>query len=64
MIEKQEDNYATDILAQKVIYFMSLWSEDMLAHLEKLRDKGILKGKADGDKIDEEDFLIQMDEVD
>jgi len=41
-IERNDDMYIQDIIAQKIIYYLSLWSTDMLAHLDKLREKGIL----------------------
>ena len=63
-IEKDEDddNYVQDIIAQKIIYYLSLWSEDMRGQLDLLKEKGILQhknsGDADQEKIDETDFII------
>ena len=55
-----------DVLAQKIIYYLSLWSEDMRSQLDKLKKKGILhevSKDSPSDTIDETDFIIQMDEV-
>ena len=55
-----------DVIAQKIIYYLSLWSDDMLSQLKKLKDSGILhetSKESVGDTIDETDFIIQMDDV-
>ena len=31
-----------DVIAQKIIYYLSLWSEDMRTQLTKLKKQGIL----------------------
>ena len=68
VIETQaEDTYMEDVVAQKLIYFLSLWSSEMRSQLGKLKSKGILFEKAKDstvDSIDETDFIIQMDNVD
>ena len=66
-IETQEDNYMQDVIAQKIIYYLSLWSDDMRTQLQKLKDSGVMQEKSVlslGDTIDEADFIIQMDDVD
>ena len=50
-----------DVIAQKIIYYLSLWSDDMLTQLKKLKDEGILhevSKESVGDTIDETDFII------
>lgn len=68
MIQTQdEDTYMEDIVAQKLIYFLSLWSAEMRTQLGQLKSKGIMYEKAKEstvDSIDETDFIIQMDNVD
>ena len=42
-IERQEDdNYLQDVIAQKIIYYLSLWSDDMRDQLEHLKKKGVM----------------------
>ena len=56
-----------DVVAQKIIYYLSLWSDDMRTQLQKLKDSGVMQEKSVlslGDTIDEADFIIQMDDVD
>ena len=54
-----------DVIAQKIIYYLSLWSEDMRNQLSELKKQGILQEKnVTNDSIDETDFIIQMDDVD
>jgi len=56
-----------DVIAQKIIYYLSLWSDDMRKQLAELKSQGILHEvpkDAKNETIDETDFIIQMDEVD
>ena len=65
-VDADEDNYMQDVIAQKIIYYLSLWSKDMLAQLNKLKEQGILhevSKESPSDTIDETDFIIQMDDV-
>ena len=40
--EQEDDTYVQDVIAQKIIYYLSLWSEDMRSHLDELKKQGIL----------------------
>lgn len=65
--EQDDDNYVQDVIAQKIIYYLSLWSDDMRKQLGELKNQGILhevSKDAKNETIDETDFIIQMDEVD
>ena len=65
--EQNDDCYVQDVIAQKIIYYLSLWSDDMRNQLNELRRSGILHevSRDEGNEtIDETDFIIQMDEVD
>ena len=65
--QEDDDNYVQDVIAQKIIYYLSLWSDDMRKQLSELKNQGILhevSKDAKNETIDETDFIIQMDEVD
>ena len=40
--EQDDDNYVQDVIAQKIIYYLSLWSDDMRHQLGELKRQGIL----------------------
>jgi hypothetical protein len=50
-----------DVIAQKIIYYLSLWSDDMRSQLSELKEQGILheaSKDAKNESIDETDFII------
>jgi hypothetical protein len=50
-----------DVIAQKIIYYPSLWSDDMRKQLNELKKQGILHDApkdAKNETIDETDFII------
>jgi len=50
-----------DVIAQKIIYYLSLWSDDMRKQLNELKKQGILHDApkdAKNETIDETDFII------
>ena len=59
--QEDDDTYVQDVLAQKIIYYLSLWSEEMRKQLNELKDQGILhevSKDAKNETIDETDFII------
>lgn len=65
--QEEDDNYMQDVIAQKIIYYLSLWSDDMKKQLDELKQQGILhtgSRDAQNEVIDSTDFIIQMDDVD
>ena len=65
--DRDDDNYVQDVIAQKIIYYLSLWSDDMRKQLSELKRQGIMHEvdkDAKNETIDETDFIIQMDDVD
>ena len=55
------------MIAQKIIYYLSLWSDEMRQQLGELKRQGILlevNKDSKNETIDETDFIIQMDDVD
>ena len=48
-----------DVIAQKIIYYLSLWSDDMRNELSSLKERGLLhQSDASVDAIDQTDFII------
>lgn len=47
---REEDNYLLDVVAQKIIYYLSLWSDDMRDQLTKLQQKGQMAEVSKGNK--------------
>ena len=41
-VESNRDIYAEDVITQKIIYYISLFSEDVSSHLYKIRSKKVL----------------------
>lgn len=41
-VESQRDMYQEDVITQKIIYYISLFSEDVSAHLKNIRSKRML----------------------
>ena len=65
--EQEDDTYVQDVIAQKIIYYLSLWSDEMRQQLSELKRQGILlevNKDSKNETIDETDFIIQMDDVD
>ena len=65
--EQEDDTYVQDVIAQKIIYYLSLWSDEMRQQLGELKRQGILlevNKDSKNETIDETDFIIQMDDVD
>ena len=63
VIETNRDIYIEDVAMQKIIYYVSLFSEQTQSYLQKLRSKGQLnQEKTDSFKVDE--FELQLDDID
>ena len=60
-VESNRDVYQEDVITQKIIYYVSLFSEDVSAHLRTIRSK---KALATEQPQQAEDFLIDLDDVD
>jgi hypothetical protein len=41
-VEPNRDVYAEDVITQKIIYYISLFSDDVSDHLQKIRSKKVL----------------------
>jgi hypothetical protein len=41
-VESNRDIYAEDVITQKIIYYISLFSDDVSDHLQKIRSKKVL----------------------
>jgi hypothetical protein len=66
-IETKKDIYVEDVITQKIIYFISLFSTEVKQSLGKLKTQGLLrefktKDNQKGTEIDE--FIISLDQVD
>ena len=44
-VETNRDIYAEDVITQKIIYYVSLFSSEVSDHLSKLRSKNVLFSK-------------------
>jgi len=51
------------VITQKIIYYVSLFSEDVSAHLRTIRSKQALASQ-NPQALSEEDFMIDLDDVD
>lgn len=67
-IESRNDVYIEDVVTQKIIYYISLFSEEVRGSLVKLKQQGLLQEfkqhKSGDDMPDVDQFLIQLDQVD
>ena len=68
-IESNRDIYAEDVITQKIIYYVSLFSDDVSSHLKSLRSKQMLSSLSSQQQEDKEtqsaeDFMIDLDDVD
>ncbi|CDW72543.1 lupus brain antigen [Stylonychia lemnae] len=69
LIENNRDIYAEDVITQKIIYYVSLFSDEVSSYLTNIRSKKMLHSNPDkqaekDSKAQEEDFMIDLDEVD
>ena len=67
VINNNKDLYAEDILTQKIIFYISLFSEEVKVSLQKLKKQGLIQEFKQHDKnkgADIDEFLIKLDEVD
>ena len=62
-IETDRDIYVEDIVMQKVIYYVSLFSDETKNHLQKLRSKSQLFLK-DSEKFKVDDIGLEVDQID
>ena len=63
VIETNRDIYIEDVAMQKIIYYVSLFSDETRSYLQKLRSKGQLnQEKTDSFKVDA--FELQLDDID
>ena len=74
-VQNDRDTYKEDVITQKIIYYISLFSDEVSDHLKQLRSKTILlsntnfeaKEKEDNKAVDakdqEMDFIIDLDDV-
>jgi hypothetical protein len=62
----QRDTYVEDIVTQKIIYYISLFSDEVSDSLDKLRKQGVLTDykQKDAVKGDVDEFMISLDDVD
>ena len=68
LVESNRDIYAEDVITQKIIYYVSLFSEDVSQHLQQIRSKKILFSNTSSLKDDltkqEDLFILDLDDVD
>ena len=50
MIANKKDTYTEDIITQKVIYYISLFSDEVKDCLNKLKEKGLMQEFSQHDK--------------
>lgn len=70
MIQNEKDNYCEDIITQKIIYYISLFSEEVQDSVKKLKSEGLIqefKQKKFNEAINMheefDEFLIKLDDV-
>lgn len=68
-VESNRDIYAEDVITQKIIYYVSLFSDDVSAHLKNIRSKKMLHSNNASEAkkeehVKEDDFMIDLDDVD
>ena len=60
-----KDTYAEDIVTQKIVYYISLFSEEVKDSISKLRVKGLIQDQVRrGDEQTPDEFLVKLDDVD
>jgi len=62
-IETNRDIYVEDVVMQKVIYYVSLFSEDTKSYLMKLRSNSQLF-QSEGKDIKVDEFELELDNID
>jgi len=61
----QKDTYAEDVITQKIIFYISLFSDEVKDSIGKLKSKGLIhQQKRQGTEQDIDEFLIKLDDVD
>lgn len=64
-VESNRDVYAEDVITQKIIYYISLFSEDVSAHLQKIRSKKVLFSQGSAETQNTDDlFIFDLDDID
>ena len=67
-VESNRDIYAEDVITQKIIYYISLFSDDVSSYLKNIRSKKMLHSlqpnSEKDDHVKEDDFMIDLDDVD
>jgi hypothetical protein len=67
-VESNRDIYAEDVITQKIIYYVSLFSEDVSEHLQKIRSKKVLFSNNSSlkDNVQEQEdlFILDLDDID
>jgi hypothetical protein len=65
-VESKRDIYAEDLIIQKIIYYVSFFSEDVSRHLQKIRSSKVLfsNPQAVNQKQQEDLFVLDLDDLD
>lgn len=67
-VESQRDVYQEDVITQKIVYYISLFSDEVSEHLQQIRSKKILFSNNSAIKDDlqrqEDLFIFDLDDVD
>ena len=63
-VEPNRDVYAEDVITQKIIYYISLFSDDVSDHLQKIRSKKVLFSTAVDAQRQEDLFIFDLDDID
>ena len=63
---KSRDTYAEDIVTQKIIYYISLFSDEVKLSLNRLRQQGLVQDFKNKNALkgDMDEFMINLDDVD